>query len=296
MELIVGDRVTAVVGGTRLPVEDVAQAAIEEWTRAHLPGVRPGEHLRTRFSFAQGSEELRRIYAEAGAQIASNDTCGASGHAPATPTEELVLGVERFLNSPGFKGDFPDTGQDVKVLGVRHDRQIALTVAMPLSCLHTGSERAYFKRKDEILDALRAHFAAMPLAAEWRINCLDRAGLGTDGVYLTLTGTSAEDADSGQVGRGNRVNGIIAFARPAGAEAAAGKNPVAHAGKVYSVLSYRLAALIHRRCPELREVTVHLSVRIGEPVDRPWTGVQVILPRGMSIGRSSAAWRPSATS
>jgi S-adenosylmethionine synthetase len=31
-------------------------------------------------------------------------------------------------------------------------------------------------------------------------------------------------------------------------------------------------------------VTVHLSVRIGEPVDRPWTGVQVILPRGMSIG------------
>ncbi len=28
---------------------------------------------------------------------------------------------------------------------------------------------------------------------------------------------------------------------------------------------------------------VHLAARIGEPVDRPWTGVQVILPPGMAL-------------
>jgi S-adenosylmethionine synthetase len=47
------------------------------------------------------------------------------------------------------------------------------------------------------------------------------------------------------------------------------------------VLSHRLARLIHARCPTLLEVYVHLSARIGEPVDAPWTGVQVVLPSGM---------------
>jgi S-adenosylmethionine synthetase len=118
------------------------------------------------------------------------------------------------------------------------------------------------------------------LQVDWRLNCLDRRGQGTEGVYLTLTGTSAEDADSGQVGRGNRANGLIAFSRPTGGEATAGKNPAAHAGKVYSVLSHRLARLVHARCPALLEVYVQMVVRIGEPVDRPWTGVQVLLPGG----------------
>jgi S-adenosylmethionine synthetase len=85
------------------------------------------------------------------------------------------------------------------------------------------------------------------------------------------------------VGRGNRANGLIAFSRPTGGEATAGKNPAAHAGKIYSVLSHRLARLIHARCPVLREVYVHLVARIGEPVDRPWTGVQVRLPVGVAL-------------
>jgi S-adenosylmethionine synthetase len=86
------------------------------------------------------------------------------------------------------------------------------------------------------------------------------------------------------VGRGNRVNGLIAFARPAGSEAAPGKNPVAHPGKLYSVLSHRLAREIHTQCPGLEEVYVHLATRIGEPVDRPWTGVQLVLADGVALG------------
>ena len=87
------------------------------------------------------------------------------------------------------------------------------------------------------------------------------------------------------------MNGLIAFSRPTGGEAAAGKNPVAHAGKIYSVLSHRLAALIHARHPELPQVYVHLAVRIGEPVDRPWTGVQLILPEGMILSDVAASVR-----
>jgi len=283
IELIIGDRATDVLNGRSLPVVDTVHHAVEEWVGAHLPGVRPGKDLVTRVALAPGSEELRRVYTEGESEIASNDTSGASGYAPLSPAEELVLAIEQFLNSARFKADFPDTGQDVKVMGVREDERLAVTVAMPLSCLLTRSEAAYFARKEEILHALTSRFAAAPFEIDWQLNCLDRRGQGTNGVYLTLTGTSAEDADSGQVGRGNRANGLIAFSRPTGGEATAGKNPAAHAGKVYSVLSHRLARLVRARCPALREVYVHLVVRIGEPVDRPWTGVQVVLPAGAAL-------------
>ena len=42
-------------------------------------------------------------------------------------------------------------------------------------------------------------------------------------VYLTVTGTSAEMGDDGQVGRGNRPNGLITPYRPMTLEAAAGR-------------------------------------------------------------------------
>jgi S-adenosylmethionine synthetase len=115
----------------------------------------------------------------AGSVIASNDnTAGASGYAPLSPTEEMVMAVERFLNSPPFKQQFADTGQDVKVLGVRQDRRLSLTVAMPLLCLHVPSEPAYFQRKAEVLDALAVQFPSDLFEIEWHLNCLDRPGRG----------------------------------------------------------------------------------------------------------------------
>lgn len=287
IEFIVGDRATLALGdppATTFPVEDTVRSAVETWAGRHLPHLRSNEHLRIRTVLAPASAELRAIYEAGERELEANDTSGAAGYAPLTPTEELVLAVERYLNGPEFKAAFPDTGEDVKVFGLRRDGHVSLTVAMPFRCDGVASETAYFTRKEAVLGVLVEQFRATPLELAWSLNSLDRPGRGADGTYLTLTGTSAEDADSGQVGRGNRVNGLIAFARPAGSEAAPGKNPVAHPGKLYSVLSHRLAREIHARCPGLREVYVHLATRIGEPVDRPWTGVQLVLAEGVALG------------
>ena len=97
-------------------------------------------------------------------------------------------------------------------------------------------------------------------------------------------GTSAEDADSGQVGRGNRVNGLISINRPMGTEAAAGKNPVSHAGKIYNVLSHKIAKKIYEEIEGIKEVYVMLLSRIGSPIDAPQTATaQVLLERGQGI-------------
>jgi S-adenosylmethionine synthetase len=291
MEFVIGDRATFEADGRKLPVEEVVHRAVSSWLGRHLPGVQSARDMVTRVALAPGSAELRSIFGPRAAAVAANDTSGASGYAPLTSTEEFVLSVERFLNGPDFKRQCPDTGQDVKVFAVREDDRVRATVAMPLVAALTPAEAAYFRRKDEILAALGQRFRDAPFAVDWRLNNLDAPGRGSDGVYLTVTGTSAEDADSGQVGRGNRANGLIAFSRPTGGEAAAGKNPVAHTGKIYSVLSHRLARLVHARLPELPEVHVHLASRIGEPVDRPWAGVQVILPPGGVLSDVESAIR-----
>jgi S-adenosylmethionine synthetase len=281
VQFLVGDRATFAVDRHRLPLEETAHGAVDAWLARRLPRLRP--HLTTRLTLSPGSEQLRSIFRPERQEMPSNDTSGASGYAPASPTEETVLAVEQFLNGDEFKTSFPDTGHDVKVFGLREDDALSLTVAMPLLAEAVPSAAVYFRRKEEILDALAAQFRHTPLKLQWQLNNLDAPGRGTEGVYLTVTGTSAENADSGQVGRGNRANGLIAFSRPGGNEAAPGKNAAAHAGKIYSVLSHRLAERIHRDSPGLVEVYVHIATRIGEPVDRPWVGVQVMLQDGVNL-------------
>jgi S-adenosylmethionine synthetase len=103
-------------------------------------------------------------------------------------------------------------------------------------------------------------------------------------MYLSVLGTSAEDADSGEVGRGNQVNGLIALSRPRASEAAAGKNPVSHVGKIYNVLAHLLANRIHAEVSGLREVAVWFCSRIGDPLDQPrMTSLQVSLESGVTL-------------
>jgi S-adenosylmethionine synthetase len=281
MELVIGDRATFEVEGEKLPVEATARAAIDAWLGEHLPRVR--SHVETRIALARGSAELRSVFAPGAHAVVSNDTSGASGYAPLSATERLVWAIEQFLNGREFKARFPDTGQDVKVFGRRQDDQLDVTVAMPLFAAAIPSESAYFARKDEILDALTRYFREAPFALAWHLNTLDAPGRGSDGAYLTVTGTSAEDADSGQVGRGNRANGLIAFSRPSGNEATAGKNALAHAGKIYGVFSHRLAERIRAGTAGVVEVYVQLAARIGEPVDRPWVSVETVLQPGVAL-------------
>jgi S-adenosylmethionine synthetase len=277
MELVIGDRATFRVGRTRVPVREIAVEAARGWVRKHLRHVDPDRHLRYRVVLSEVSEELADIFRRGGQVREANDTAAAVGYAPLSETEQAVLLAERYLNSPAFKATYPETGEDVKIMAVREDRMLNLTIAMPLLCYAMTSEAAYFRKKEEIVEALRR---ALPAgsgidAVRLTFNALDREGRGLGGMYLSLLGTSAEDADSGQVGRGNRVSGVFPLNRPVSGEAAAGKNPVSHIGKIYNLLSHRLAGLIHERVEGVQEVYVWMVGQIGRPVDRPWVAVQV---------------------
>jgi S-adenosylmethionine synthetase (AdoMet synthetase) len=85
-------------------------------------------------------------------------------------------------------------------------------------------------------------------------------------------------------GRGNRANGLISLHRSAPAEAAAGKNPVSHVGKIYNLLAHGAAGRVHAEVGGLEEVYIWLCSRIGAPVDQPeLAAAQVVLQPGVQI-------------
>jgi S-adenosylmethionine synthetase len=196
------------------------------------------------------------------------------------------------VNGPLFQSEFPEACEDVKVMALRIERELRLTVAMPLWAGAIRSETAYFESKARLLRAIRAYVHGRPQGGtrvRVTFNALDRRGQGLEGMYLSLLGTSAEQGDSGQIGRGNRVCGVIALNRPMSGEAAAGKNPVSHVGKIYNVLAHELAARIHREVAGVREVTVWLCSTIGRRIDRPAVAAaQVSLARSMTLDRVRA--------
>jgi S-adenosylmethionine synthetase len=104
-------------------------------------------------------------------------------------------------------------------------------------------------------------------ACEVAVNVAD--DIATGSVYLTVTGTSAEAGDDGQVGRGNRVNGLITPCRPMSLEAAAGKNPITHVGKIYNVVARDIAEALAATVPEIARAQCLMVSSIGAPVSEP---------------------------
>lgn len=84
----------------------------------------------------------------------------------------------------------------------------------------------------------------------------------------TSFGTSAESGDDGQVGRGNRVNGLITPYRPMSLEAVSGKNPVNHVGKLYNLFANHLAQEIVKQ-KLTSSASVYVVSQIGKPVNEP---------------------------
>jgi len=295
MKLIFGDRATDGLNGRTVPIREIAIRTAKNWLRENLRFVDPGgpdtmdgPHMTYQLEIKPGSAELVDIFSRS--TIGANDTSAAVGYWPMTETERLVRETEQFINSRTFKEEFPEAGEDVKVMGVRLGRELRLTSAVAFVDRFIESEATYFRRKQQLYDAVMTFLSKRTTMEKvmFDLNTLDEPGRGVGGIYLSVLGTSAESGDSGQIGRGNKVNGVISINRPMGTEAAAGKNPVSHVGKIYTVFTHQVAQKVFEEVQGVREVYIWMVSQIGKPIDEPVTAAQVIVAKGV---RKSAVER-----
>ena len=288
MLLIFGDRATFGVGDKTVPVEEITIQTAKNWLKANLRFVDPEKHMKYQVELKHGSQGLTDIFKRETCMLGANDTSAAVGYAPLTRTETMVLETERYVNSKEFKKRFPASGEDVKVMGYKNGNVLNLTIAMAFVDRFVSDGKDYMRKKAEILAAVQEWVDKKSTFDKVNvyINTLDVEGRGVDGIFLTVLGTCADGADSGQVGRGNKVNGVISLNRPIGTEAAAGKNPVSHVGKIYNALTHQIARKICEDVPEVAETCVWLLSQIGKPIDEPAiAAAQVVMNEGAVLDK-----------
>lgn len=286
MELFLTGRATCEFRGVKIPVEALAIEASRRWLKEHLHALEPERHVRIHTLIRPSSPGLIELFLRSqktGTVLANDTSCGV-GYAPLDELESTVLQVERHLNSPAVKAAHPELGEDIKVMGTRQGDSIILTIACALIDRHVANLTDYLAKKARLRElALAAARQTSDAGVVVEVNTAD--GDSKESIYLTATGTSAEAGDDGQVGRGNRVNGLIAFYRPMSMEAVAGKNPVTHVGKLYNVAAHRIAHAVVSEVTGVREVYCYLVSQIGRPIQEPQIAdLHVRMKEGCALG------------
>lgn len=267
VEIILAGRATSDKLKKHTLVEELASQAIRDYVRDNFRYLDPDTDLKVTTKVGSGSKDLTDLFLRFGeGEIPlANDTSYGVGFYPLSELEETVYRTERFLNSKEIKSSHGYIGEDIKIMGIRKGERFDITIAMAFIGRHVSGLQDYIDKKKAVLDLIRKQ--------EWigenykvDINTADSYENGS--IYLTVTGTSAEQGDDGEVGRGNRANGLITPFRPMTLEAVAGKNPVNHVGKLYNLFAVELSREIVRRT-FAEEAVVNIVSQIGEPITEP---------------------------
>jgi len=279
--LLVG-RATKSYNGERIPAETVALKAARSYLDEHFPNLDVGSDVIVDVKLGEGSGDLQEVFGEEAKVPMANDTSYGVGHAPLTETEQIVYNTERELNT-SYAAENPEIGQDIKVMGKREGDEIDVTVAVAMIDEYIGGMEDYKTAVDEVkehVEDLAAEITDREVTAH--VNTADNYEEGS--IYLTTTGTSAEQGDDGSVGRGNRANGLITPNRPMSMEATSGKNPVNHIGKIYNLLSTEIAETVAADVDGIRQLQLRLLSQIGRPIDHPHIAdAQVITEEGVDV-------------
>lgn len=286
IHVILSGRATTEVSGKELPVHETALNAAKDFVKNKLPQVSVDKNFVWDSRIGHGSVDLMNLYGEKNL-VKANDTSFGVGYAPLSETENLVLSVDKYINSRKFGKKFSELGEDVKVMADRHGDKINLTVAGAFIAEKVPDIDHYISVKEEVIENIK-DFATEETSREVDVFMNTADDIENEIVYLTLTGTSAEAGDDGSVGRGNRINGLITPCRPMSLEAPAGKNPLAHVGKVYNVLANFIANDISEKT-DVEEVSVKLLSQIGKPINKPKVvDIEVVRPGNLSNVRYEA--------
>ena len=270
IEVIVTGRAADRYKGVKIDVNGIAREVAMRYLREHSRFLDVKKEVVFVSKIAKGSADLTDLFVRgAGHDVPlANDTSFGIGFAPLTDTEKIVLETEKYLNSGAYKLRMPSVGEDIKVMGLRDGNSITLTIAIAFVAKLVKDLDQYMSYKERIKKDVQ-RFASKLTGREIEVHINTADPEGSDAVYLTKTGLSCEAGDDGSVGRGNRVNGLITPFRPMSLEAAAGKNPVSHIGKIYNLLATEIANDVVKQYTGIKECNIAIMSQIGHRIDQP---------------------------
>ncbi len=268
IQIYLAGRAASDVGGAVVPIKEIAVEGSRAWLAANFHALNVNSDVQINALVRPGSHDLQNLFLRRGKIPLANDSSVGVGYAPTSPLERLVLAIEHRMNGRDRLRQNPAWGEDIKIMALRNGSSVQIIVACAMIGRYLLHIDDYIAEKRMVADLVR-ELAAMHgfPSCEVHVNSADNESTGS--IYLTVTGTSAEFGDDGQVGRGNRVNGLITPCRPMSLEAAAGKNPVTHVGKIYNVIAGEIAERVVIELQDIAAAQCLMVSRIGSPVTQP---------------------------
>lgn len=201
----------------------------------------------------------RRFYEH---ERASDSSIGV-GYYPLSKVERIVLETEQFLNMD--KKEKPFLGEDIKILALKNNGRLDLTLACSFISKYIENRNDYFEKKraveKEVKDFITGKFNEDPMI---KINPDDN-----EKIYLSFLGSCIDHFAVGVSGKGNNINGVISSSfRPTSPEGVYGKNIVRHPGRIYNVLASLMAKKLTEDL-DLNECYVQVIGVVGENIYSP---------------------------
>jgi len=270
IEIFLAGRATCEYKGIKVPLQEMVMQSCTNWLQSNFHILDVNRNVKLHSLIRPGSVDLIELYLrqqETGIALANDTSCGV-GYAPLSELERVALQIEKHLNSETVKSAHPEIGEDIKVMGVRKKDTFDITIACAFVDKYIADKNDYITKKAQLIK-LAKQAAKKESDKQIIITANTADDVEKESLYLTVTGTSAESGDDGEVGRGNRVNGLITPYRPMNMEAAAGKNPVTHVGKLYNIVAQQITEELVNELNGIREAYCYLVSRIGNPINAP---------------------------
>lgn len=281
IRIILDGRISRCFGSHKIPVYEIAEKAIKTQIVKNLPRLDVSKDIEiidmsTDYSKnpywfnPRGLEDVPENQS-----LFANDTSAVISYWGLTTTETLALALEGFFYKAVGVPRYSYIGQDIKVMIVRNMKFYDITLCVPFFAQDISKEAVYWEMKEKITEELIAFTKdILPLDATFRlvVNTQDqgkdqKATNNIRGFYLVCTGGALDYGEEGFVGRGNNRLGFISSGRPYTMEAACGKNPIYHVGKVLGVVADRLSKELASKFKGGFEVW--LIARNGDPLFEP---------------------------
>lgn len=253
VKVLVNGRMSNTLYGKRFDIAAIQTGAVKDylgWCLPHLDlehqvKIEPNSTQHTLRDFWFTPRDLNDLPDHL--QQTANDTALCVAHYPPSRCEELSYKLERHFwidNGGDFVPRYSNVGQDIKVMVVRKRDKVDITICVPMLSLHTASLDDYYGMVETVENKLREY--ALIISANWKLEVSIAVNPALNGhkLYLLGIGSCIECGEEGLVGRGNSISGVISIMRPHSMEAAFGKNPVYHTGRVHGFLTYHLAKAI----------------------------------------------------
>jgi len=279
IRVLINGRLSASFDYKKIPIDEIYTRAITEQLLKCLPGLDTKKWLKIIDESTSSSKNPRWFNPLSltdvpdSSEAFANDTSAVVSYWPLTPAERVALELEGYFYNNEGKPKYKEFGQDIKVMIVRRENSYDITMCVPFFAKYVSSSQAYWKKLSELESdiTIRAReILGDKVKINLKINAHDQRRKNQKSAktfYFVVAGSALDFGEEGVVGRGNNRLGIIPSFRPYTMEAAPGKNPVYHVGKVLGVVSDVLAKEVANKfnC----RVEVWIITRNADPLFEP---------------------------